>query len=144
MGMRMPVSISLGQATPGVLVDRLLVEDRRVLLVGAPGVGKSSLAAQLAGALFQAGRVCTCIGADPGSPAFGVPGALCLGTWQGDGWTTLAMEALCTLDAGRFRLPLADALRRLMGRVPPGVLMIDGPGVVRGVAGAELLMGITA
>lgn len=144
MGMRMPVSISLGQATPAVLVDRLLVEDRRVLLVGAPGVGKSSLAAQLAGALFQAGRVCTCIGADPGSPAFGVPGALCLGTWQGDGWTTLAMEALCTLDAGRFRLPLADALRRLMGRVPPGVLMIDGPGVVRGVAGAELLMGISA
>jgi ribonuclease BN (tRNA processing enzyme) len=49
------------------------------------------------------------------------------------------MEALCTLDAGRFRLPLVSALRRLAAMAEPGTLLIDGPGVVRGVAGAELL-----
>jgi ribonuclease BN (tRNA processing enzyme) len=49
------------------------------------------------------------------------------------------MEALCTLDAGRFRLPLAMAVRRLLYKVPQGVLLLDGPGVVRGVAGHELL-----
>jgi ribonuclease BN (tRNA processing enzyme) len=144
MTMNRRATFSLRQETPAGLADRLLVDGRRVLLVGAPGVGKSTLAGQLAEALFQAGRPCTCISADPGSPAFGVPGALCLGTWLDDGWTTVAIEALCTLDAGRFRLPLTDALRRLIERVPPGVLLIDGPGVVRGVAGAELLMGITA
>jgi ribonuclease BN (tRNA processing enzyme) len=137
-------TFSLGQENPAVLADRVHVHDRCVLLVGAPGVGKSTLAAQLAEALFKGGRSCACISADPGSPAFGVPGALCLGTWEDAGWTTVAMEALCTLDAGRFRLPLTDALRRLLGRVPPGTLLIDGPGVVRGVAGAELLLGITA
>ena len=49
------------------------------------------------------------------------------------------IEALCTLDAGRFRLPLVAALRRLARTVEEGVLLVDGPGVVRGVAGAELL-----
>jgi ribonuclease BN (tRNA processing enzyme) len=49
------------------------------------------------------------------------------------------MEALCSLDAARFRLPLITAVRRLLERVPPGILMLDAPGVVRGVAGAELL-----
>jgi hypothetical protein len=49
------------------------------------------------------------------------------------------LEALCTLDAGRFRLPLVAALRRLARPVRDGVLLVDGPGVVRGVAGAELL-----
>ena len=53
------------------------------------------------------------------------------------------MEALCTLDAGRFRLPLVSAVRRLAQRPPPeAVLLVDGPGVVRGIAGAELLPGI--
>ena len=133
----------LAQQTPAALAERLLAAGRRVLLIGAPGVGKSTLAAQLADALAKAGRPCACIGADPGSPAFGLPGALCLGTWQGAGWATVAIEALCTLDAGRFRLPLTAALRRLIARAPTGILLIDGPGVVRGVAGAELLMAIT-
>jgi ribonuclease Z len=133
---------SLEKALPEALFETLFAGERRVLLFGQPGVGKSTLAAQLAGELRKTGRACACISADPGSPAFGVPGALSLGWWSNGGWELLATEALCTLDAGRFRLPLADGLRRLLARAPAGTLLIDGPGVVRGVAGAELLVAI--
>jgi ribonuclease Z len=135
-------TLYLEQEPPDFLTGKLLANDQRVLLFGQPGAGKSTLAAQLARKLEKAGRPCACIGADPGSPAFGVPGALCLGHWQQTGWQTLAIEALCTLDAGRFRLPLVDTLRSLVDQAPPGTLLIDGPGVVRGVAGAELLLAI--
>ncbi|MCI0355864.1 MAG: hypothetical protein L0099_12605, partial [Acidobacteria bacterium] len=52
------------------------------------------------------------------------------------------LEALCSLDAGRFRLPLVAAVRRLAEIQAPGTLLVDAPGVVRGVAGAELLTGL--
>jgi hypothetical protein len=75
---------------------RILHRDRRVLLVGAPGSGKSTLAAALADGLGAVGRVCRCISADPGTPAFGPPGALALGERADGGWLTLALEPLCT------------------------------------------------
>lgn len=124
------------------LADELAAVEQSVLLFGAPGVGKSTLAASLADELVRKGRRVVCISADPGSPAFGVPGALCLGVRHKGDWETVAVEGLCTLNAGRFRLPLIDALRRLITRAPPGTLLIDAPGVVRGVAGAELLLAI--
>jgi ribonuclease BN (tRNA processing enzyme) len=120
----------------------VLGNERRVLLVGQPGIGKSSLVHALAGALDRSGRACWCIGADPGSPLFGVPGAVCLARWKSVGWALIGLEALCTLDAGRFRLPLVTAVRRLAQSVPGGVVLVDAPGVVRGVAGAELLSAI--
>lgn len=126
------------------IVAGLLNDKRRVLLIGQPGSGKSTLACALARALAEAGRDSWCIGADPGSPHFGIPGAVCLGRWDGERWVLEEAEALCTLDAGRFRLPLIAAVVRVARRSLSGVVLVDGPGVVRGVAGAELLSMLVA
>jgi len=124
------------------IIEHALGRNRRVLLFGQPGIGKSTFASGLARTLHAQGRTCWCVGADPGSPRFGVPGAVCLGYWQDDDWQLVAYEALCTLDAGRFRLPLVEAVRHLVQRVTTGTLLIDGPGVVRGVAASELLFAL--
>ncbi|MCG6659525.1 MBL fold metallo-hydrolase [Halomonas campisalis] len=122
----------------------LLGRHDRVLLAGAPGSGKSTLARAAAASLAVQGHACRCLSADPGLPGFGPPGAACLGRWdatlgeQGD-WQLEALAALASLDAARFRLPLVDALRRLARQAGEGPLLIDAPGVIRGVAGAELL-----
>ena len=128
---------------PAEIIERALNTDQRVLLFGQPGIGKSTYASGLARTLHTQGHSCWCIGADPGSPRFGVPGSVCLGHWQDGNWQLSAYEALCALDAGRFRLPLVEAVRRLMPRVTAGTLLIDGPGVVRGVAAAELLIALS-
>jgi len=134
-----PVAGVLGHEAMA-LVERLLERPARLLLLGAPGVGKSTLARDMAEALAEAGYAPRCLGADPGSPAFGPPGAVALAEWRTSGWSPCAIEALCSLDAGRFRLPLAAALARLARGVPDGAtLLVDAPGVVRGVAAAELL-----
>ncbi|MDJ0805605.1 MAG: Clp1/GlmU family protein [Gammaproteobacteria bacterium] len=122
-----------------MIAGQLLGRDRRLLLFGKPGVGKTTLAAGLAAELSAMGRSVWCLGADPGSPTFGVPGAVCLGLWKGKAWSVQGIEALCSLDAARFRLPLVDSVGILADRVNEGSLILDAPGVVRGVAGAELL-----
>ena len=110
-----------------------------MLLLGPSGSGKTTLAVGLAAELAAQGRRTSCLAADPGSPAFGVPGAVCLGDWLEGAWSLRALEALCTLDAARFRLPLAAAVAVLAREAGGGTLLVDAPGVVRGVAGAELL-----
>jgi ribonuclease BN (tRNA processing enzyme)/energy-coupling factor transporter ATP-binding protein EcfA2 len=137
---------------PAALAERLLGGGSRVVIYGAMGSGKSTLAAALGRAAAVHGGTAYCIGADPGSPAFGVPGAVSLGVWAGDGWRRLQSEPLCTLDAARFRLPLIQAVARLAtavtgerGTAPAprqAPLLLDAPGVVRGVAGAEILLGL--
>ena len=143
-GNRGTISVNLPELAHATdaIIERVLPRDRRVLLFGESGIGKSTLATALARALQGAGRRASCIGADPGSPTFGVPGALCLGEWHGRSWRVVNLEALCTLDAGRFRLPLIAAAKRLATWETSGVLFVDAPGVVRGVAGAELLLGL--
>jgi len=128
--------------SPDLIVRDYLAEAQRVLLFGAGGTGKSTLAENLARIFQRNGRACLCIGAGPGSPAFGVPGAVCLASWQNDSWQPEEIVALCSLDAGRFRLPLTEAVRYLAGKAHNELLLVDAPGVARSVAGAELLTGL--
>jgi ribonuclease BN (tRNA processing enzyme) len=106
------------------------------------GVGKSTLALELASCFsrYYGGHI---MSLDPGSPAFGTPGALNRGWWDGDTFRWAGCHALCSLDAARFRLPLVQAAGLFLNDAVEaglsGPLVIDPPGVVRGVAGAELL-----
>ncbi|MBN1237048.1 MAG: MBL fold metallo-hydrolase [Gammaproteobacteria bacterium] len=126
------------------LIAATLRDGGRVLLAGAPGTGKSSTAAALAAELAEASVRVACLGCDPGSPAFGVPGAVCLGEWRAGGWALVDLEPVCSLDPARFRLPLIQAVSRVLERAPRAALLIDPPGAVRGVAGAELLTALAA
>jgi len=76
------------------LTIRLLDLGGRVLLPGSPGTGKSTVAGRLGASLDRHGLAPLCIGADPGSPSFGVPGAVCLGEWRDGDWYVVALEAL--------------------------------------------------
>ncbi|MCG6938971.1 MAG: ATP/GTP-binding protein [Gammaproteobacteria bacterium] len=124
------------------IVARVMQHDRRVLLFGPMGAGKSTLAASLADTIAASGRSCWCLNADPGSPAFGVPGSVSIAKRQQGAWRVIDYAGLCTLDAGRFRLPLVSAVRALLQQLPEAMVLIDGPGAVRGIAGRELLEGL--
>ena len=127
---------------PAEIARILFPAARRVLLWGDPGMGKSTLAVALAQSLADERPGCCCITADPGLPAFGVPGALALAEWRSGGWHLLDLEALCSLDSARFRLPLVAAVRRLSTGAPQAPLVLDAPGVTRGVAAEELVQGL--
>jgi ribonuclease BN (tRNA processing enzyme) len=121
---------------------------RRILLLGEMGAGKSTLAVKLLRLLTGRTGHCRLLELDPGTPPFGIPGTVSLASWGGEGLSQQDYQALCTLDAGRFRLPLILATRRLVTLIEreqdiDTTLLIDAPGVVRGVGGAELLMALT-
>jgi ribonuclease Z len=118
----------------------------RILIWGAMGTGKSTLAMDLSRRLTRSAGACQILELDPGRPPFGVPGALSRGWWSGDRPAWADLQALCSLDAARFRLPLILAARRLMAIIErshgDGPVVIDPPGVVKGAGGAELLMAL--
>jgi ribonuclease BN (tRNA processing enzyme) len=126
------------------ILDALQPQQQRILLFGTVGIGKSSLATRLAETLATRQQSCWCLNADPGSPAFGIPGAVSLASWQDNNWQVSEYVAMCTLDAGRFRLPLLTAVQSLIARLPNDIVLIDTPGVVRSIAGRELLAAFVA
>jgi ribonuclease BN (tRNA processing enzyme) len=128
---------------PERIAAACLAVDRRLMLFGQPGIGKTTLARALAQRLVAEGRRVWCLSADPGSPVFGLPGTVSLGCWREGTWSLQAMEAICSLDAARFRLPLFSAVAVLSREVKQVSLILDAPGVHRGVAGAELLTALT-
>jgi ribonuclease Z len=119
---------------------------KRVLLWGDMGTGKSTLALELTRLLGREDGHGQVLALDPGTPPFGVPGALSRGWWDAAELKWADGRALCTLDAARFRLPLVQAAGMLLADAEAadntGPFIIDPPGVVRGVAGAELLVAL--
>lgn len=141
---------------PQALAQSLLESGGPLLLYGETGVGKSSLAKYLAKSLTNTDHSVYCLNCDPGSPAFGIPGAVTLGRWhknssstQGEhfGWKLMDVEPICSLDAVRYRLPLVTAARHLLNRhrttIKGRVLLIDVPGV-NDTPGEELLAALLA
>jgi len=124
------------------IVRKLTGANRRILLLGRSRAEKAELAGAMARSCHRAKPVPLLIVADPGSPSFGVPGSVCLAQWHDDDWRVHKLEALCSLDSGRFRLPLILAVQRLAANHPPGILLVEAPAMLRSVAGAELLRGL--
>ena len=129
---------------PEEIAEFLFDRDRRVLVFGETGTGKSTLVTGLSRYLDKNGIRQRILLADPGSPRFGVPGAVCMGRVENGAFRLLDIEALCSLNAGRFRLPLMRAVGRLVTAANDPGLLIDGPGLTRGIAAAELLTGMIA
>jgi len=125
----------------------ILFHSKRIMLWGEMGIGKSTLALQLLPKLDQPASPCQLIELDPGSPLFGIPGTVSRGWLTAEGFNWGDCQALCTLNSARFRLPLVLAAGKLLAialsREKMGSLLIDPPGVVRGVGGAELLIALT-
>jgi len=135
------------QPTESELLDRIAHAHHRVLVTGESGSGKTTLIRRLMSGLSVRGCSSYCLNCDPGLPAFGVPGTLALARLDGHDWSVLASAPLCTLDAGRFRMPLVMAANRLLSLAPQAqksTLFLDSPGLVRGVGGAELLQALAA
>ena len=63
--------------SPERIIKDHLATARRLLIFGESGIGKSTLAAQLTLRLKSQGRDVSLLSADPGSPDFGIPGAVC-------------------------------------------------------------------
>ncbi|MBW2108054.1 MAG: MBL fold metallo-hydrolase [Deltaproteobacteria bacterium] len=122
---------------------RRLEGRRRILFWGDMGVGKSTLALQAGQSFVRRFGYCQVLSLDPGSPPFGVPGSVSRSWWADNVLKWGDCQALCTLNAARFRLPLVLAARRVMAAAEAvhqdGPILIDPPGVVRGTGGAELL-----
>ena len=129
------------------LLAPLITGYRRILVWGDMGAGKSTLALKLLSSLTTSLKSCQILELDPGSPPFGIPGAVCRGWLEKDEIRFGNSAALCSLDASRFRLPLSLLARSLVRQVDEEkkdtILLIDPPGVVKGVGGAELLLELT-
>lgn len=128
--------------SPEEIADRVLASEGRALLLGGCRRERESKALALGAALRRRGVALVLLSADPGLPLVGPPGAVSRGRFTETEFEAERIEALCTLDALRFRLPLVLAAKRLVEDVSEGALLAEAPGVHRGMAGAELLGGL--
>jgi ribonuclease BN (tRNA processing enzyme) len=113
--------------------------ESRLLVAGASGTGKSTLARRLADRFAaDLDRSPLLLDADPGTPTFGPPGAAAAVVRKDSGWKLQGLAGIATLDAGRFRLPLVTAVRRLASELS-APLVLDSPGLHRGTPAVELL-----
>jgi ribonuclease BN (tRNA processing enzyme) len=124
---------------PDSLADKYIEDASRLLVAGAPGTGKSTLAARLVEAASDADSPIDIIDADPGTPSVGPPGAIALVRHRGSDREIRRLEGLATLDAGRYRLPVAAAVARTASGLGRHPVIIDAPGLHRGLPAAELL-----
>ncbi len=130
------------------LLITLLAPYRKILLWGKMGIGKSTLAVHLLQYYVKSNQRCMLMELDSGTPPFGVPGAISIGTALNGTISPQCMRPLCSLNSARFRLPLiieAQELAKVAKHIGnDSKLLIDPPGVVRGVGGAELLLALAA
>lgn len=127
-------------------VDEIRTHGGPVLVIGAPGSGKSTFCLYLAGALCRAGKKVAWIDADPGQPFIGPPGVISL---------TLYSEAVDlirrttpqvisfignTSPVGRL-LEMISGLQKLVRQaqaLKPDLILINTCGLVNGGAAREL------
>lgn len=112
-------------------------EQKRILVVGATGSGKSTIVTRLADE-----RGVMVLSVDPGNATFGPPCAFSLGSRVDGVWELVDSEPVGSLDALRFRAILLIAAARLIARHNVAELIIDAPGVHRGIGAAELIAGL--
>lgn len=112
---------------------------RRILFIGPVGCGKSTQCARWADARTATTEV-WCLSPDPGNPSFGPPTTVGLARRMRGAWRPFVSEPVGTLDAIRFRMPIAQASARIASLVPDTAeLVIDAPGITRGGGAMELI-----
>lgn len=112
-----------------------------VLVVGAPGTGKTSLARYLVGQLDRVVRRVGLVDCDPGRPAIGVPG--CLGLALTSPWEApAALWFVGGTSPADHPLPAVVGAARLAERARTagaGAVVLDTPGRVGDAAGRALI-----
>ena len=125
-------------------VATVLRAHERLLLLAASGLDRRPLLSAAAQFAVERKIRAWWVDADPGMPTLGPPGAISLACGAGAGWKVETIEPLCSLDAARFRLPLIQAVARLVSATASDRLLINAPGLFAGVAGAELITALAA
>ena len=107
---------------------------RRILLLGAPDVGKSSFARFIAERLLAAGRRVALVDGDVGQKDIGPPATITLG-FPRPGLDEIPPEAIYfagdTSPAGLF-LPMVVGLARMVGLAGTRTVIVDTTGLIAG------------
>ena len=118
-----------------------------VMVIGAPGSGKTTYCLYLAGSFCRQGRRVAWIDADPGQPFIGPPAAVSLGLYTDAGdllkrKTPIAMGFIGNTSPVGHLLDTVAAVQKLYGRaliLEPDLVIINTCGLVNGGAARELM-----